>query len=425
MQQKTINNPLRAFYKENKPDLSGIRFPKFRHYRFRLRNGKFLKIKKTARSEAELQKLLVRYAPLDAFYSVSKWLNPGKLGPRGEKEESVFLSSNLVFDLDTKPFSRWKMEECRRETLKLVEFLEKKGIKISYVAFSGGKGFHVVCEGKKSSAMQPREREKKALAFAKKIASEVKEKGIEIDSKVTTDTRRVIRIPGTLNSSTGFACTLVSRKELEQPFRKMLKKFLEKRILVSGISARKNDAISSKLPCTIKGRASRAETRLAPPHYATFVSSTVQGMPRTILFLEFPPDLPEKKLVEKIKCLQETYDLPDFYVFQSDSSITAVCLKTLDLRRAEKIAKASNCLNWNSVFKHKQFFFRVGESKDDSGETVEEPPKFLKKIPSKFGKTSYKSKGHSNFFRKQGVKINGKQREHGKDFVTLTHAAIS
>ncbi len=142
-----MTDPCRHFYQHHPPDLSAITDLPHRHFRFLLPRGRFLKIRDRIRDEATLRKWLIRYRPSDVYYSTSCWLVPENLGRRERTpvSDNIFLSSDIVFDIDRSPFSPVSLEQARGDTLKLLDFSRDHHLPVKYLAFSGSKGFHLVC----------------------------------------------------------------------------------------------------------------------------------------------------------------------------------------------------------------------------------------------------------------------------------------
>ena len=59
-------------------------------------------------------------------------------------------------------------------------------------------------------------------AQRKALLNRVVEAGFEVDTKVTADTRRILRLPGSLHGSTGYACTRISVEALNGPLEDLL-----------------------------------------------------------------------------------------------------------------------------------------------------------------------------------------------------------
>ena len=221
-----MTDPIRHFYRTAPPDLSCLSDLPHRHFRLFLPNGRFLKVDQRIRDAARLQSWLVRFAPRDVYYSVSCWLNPELLGSRygTPLTNNIFLSSDLVFDIDRSPFTLHNLEDAKNDTLRLLEFLRENNYAVRYCAFSGSKGFHVVAhDPERYPCPRPFDREDLATKTRSRLLERVAAEGIEVDRKVTLDTRRILRLPGTINSKTGYACTILDDTRIRQPVKEILK----------------------------------------------------------------------------------------------------------------------------------------------------------------------------------------------------------
>ena len=122
-----MTNEIRKYYREARVDLGCISDLSFRHFRFMLKNGRFQKINDRIRNEEILRKWLLVYSPLDVYYSTSCFLKPEILGRREltPLSANLFLSSDIVFDIDRSPFSKRNLEKARKEALKLIDYFER------------------------------------------------------------------------------------------------------------------------------------------------------------------------------------------------------------------------------------------------------------------------------------------------------------
>ena len=74
------------------------------------------------------------------------------------------------------------------------------------------------------SIPDPKTREHAVRDARKELLAKVMEAGHPIDAGITADTRRIIRLPGTLHGTTGWQCTVVSEQQLRTPFKKWMNK---------------------------------------------------------------------------------------------------------------------------------------------------------------------------------------------------------
>jgi DNA primase catalytic subunit len=428
-------DPIRSFYQHQAPDLSSITDLSHRHFRILLPRGSFFKVQDRIRDSTTLQKWLVRYRPSDVYYSTSCWLSPETLGRREKTplSSNIFLSSDIVFDIDRSPFSHDNLENARLDTQDLLAFCAKKKFPVKYIAFSGSKGFHVICEDPHHyDCPNPLAREDQAKAVRREIITGVLEEGINIDPKITADTRRIIRVPGTINSKTGYVCTVLSLSQLEKPIDQILKYIpqadpLTPLIPQTGAILRVGDERPLRGSRIISWLCHRLGARSKPHHsfsYATFLVNAVPGIDRQIPFFVYPPRRNLQKIVRELALLQDTYGLSDVFIYRSETEISAVCLRSFPLQRLEKIIAASTSQNYGLLLKYKQLFFRVGEKKDDHQQVCASAPVFIRSISApRENNVHFVSLPHYTFFSHFGQPLPDYPRMHGEGDVFLTHVA--
>lgn len=429
-------DPFRSFYQHNPPDLSAITDLTLRHFRILLPRGTFLKVQDRIRDSAILQQWLVRYRPSDVYYSTSCWLSPENIGRREKTPLSanIFLSSDIVFDIDRSPFSHENLEFARLDTQDLLAFCAERNLPVKYIAFSGSKGFHVVCKDlNRYDSPHPPAREDQAKAVRREIIADVLEEKINIDPKITADTRRIIRVPGTINSKTGYVCTIISPSHLEEPIEQILKYIprlnpLSPLIPHTGVIPRVGDERPLRGSRIISWLCHRLGVRSKPQHpysYATFLVNAVPGIDRQIPFFVYSPRRNLQKIIAELVGLQETYGLSDIIMYRSETEITAVCLRTFPLRRLEKIIAASTSINYGVLLKYKQLFFRVGEKKDDHQQVCASSPVYIRSLPAPQNNNAhFVSHPHYTFFSQFGLSLGEYPRMHGEGEVYLTHVVI-
>ncbi|MBS3067808.1 hypothetical protein J4450_03840 [Candidatus Micrarchaeota archaeon] len=376
-----------------------------RYFRFDVL-GRFVKIKKSIKDNEELARILYRYAPTNAYYSVSKWLSPGEVEPTYKAKsiiQSMFLGSDIAFDIDFKPFSIENIERARIETVKLIDFLEQKEIKIKYIAFSGGKGFHVLCKDPNRYLHEhPLERERAAKRYRMLLVDDVAKENIEIDTSVTIDTRRIIRIPGTINAKTGYICRVLEENEILNSASEIIKN--TPRVKQSTL-ATVWDEVQLRCIRIISKRAVRSRVSPAPFYLTTFLSNTVIGpKDRCVPFFVYNRRL--EKVERELLELQSTYTLGNIYVLSSENSTFAFSIDSLPLRRMEKILKASSSSGINKLLKYKQLFMRIEQEEDKDGKILKEKPKLVKIL---FAESKHiQSAGHAQFLKDYyGISVEG------------------
>ncbi|NMB77972.1 MAG: hypothetical protein GYA23_02615 [Methanomicrobiales archaeon] len=428
-----MTDPIRSFYQKTLPDLSVISDCSHRHFRILLPRGTFLKIPDRIRSAAILQRWLIRYRPTDVYYSTSCWLAPENLGRRERTPlaDNILLSSDIVFDLDRAPFSLANLDAARADALRLVAFCHDEGLPVKYIAFSGSKGFHVVCtDTVRYPAADPREREDAAKARRRAILVRVQAEGIAVDARVTPDTRRIIRVPGTINSKTGYVCTVLSPEQLALPAREILK-YVPRVTLSTPLIPSAGDDSSLRGYRIISWLCHRFGVRSKPDpvpepsvSYATFLVSAVPGIDRQIPLFQWPARRNLVRIEADLRRLQQQYGLSDIYVYRSASEISALCLRTFPLRRLEKIIKASGSANYGTLVKYKQLFFRVGEKRTSDGRILDGAPVYQTTLAAPEENNAHMvSRPHARFLA-GFLPLRDYPRMHGEGEVYLTHAVI-
>ena len=424
-----MTDPFRSYYQHHPPDLTPISDLSHRHFRILLPRGTFFKIPDRITSEAALQKWLSRYRPSDVYYSTSCWLSPETLGRREGTplSDNIFLSSDIVFDIDRSPFSPENLDEARKDTLRLLEFCKNESLPIRYIAFSGSKGFHVVCEDRiRYDAADPRVREDMAKARRKEILARVLAAGIAVDPKITPDTRRIIRVPGTINSKTGYVCTVLNEEQVRLPIREILKSVPRISLATPQIPLPGDDS-SLRGYRIISWLCHRLGVRSKPPSpvtYNTFLVNAVPGIDRQIPVFIYPRRRNLTKIESELTWLHEVYGLSDIYLFESETEISALSLRTYPLRRLEKILKASTATNYGSLLKYRQLFFRVGETRDGNGNITAHAPVCIKIIPGSPADNAHYVSGPHYRFLADFIPPGNYLRMHGEGEVFLTHTVI-
>jgi DNA primase catalytic subunit len=429
----SLRSQIKSYYKSNLVDLKATPRVSFRHFRFRLEDGSFYKVKNKIRVSTGLREHLVREAPVDVYYSTACWLNPHLLGSRVEKDvlKNLMISCDLVFDIDCG--GKLGLEDTRQQAIAVNEFLKSRGIKVRYSAFSGSKGFHVVCDDPWNGEIReenPRKRETEAIERRKKMVQEAKREGIVFDEKVTVDTRRIIRLPGTINSKTGFVCTALTKEELESDICGIIKLARRHAISAPRIPLRTraremtHDFIMGKIPGLL-GRLGVRPTPEEGPCYSTFITSNIPGTRLKIPMLEFGGWRKVGEIARIIKKVQSQYGIGDVFIFSDGHRFTAFSLKAVARRRVEKILFAAGSINLNACKKYGCTFMRVGKSVGLNGEVARREPELIEVLQSDL--RGQASRPHLEFLSSLGVKMSEEKVEFcgaGKEELELVHSVI-
>ena len=262
-----------------------------------------------------------------------------------------------------------------------------------------------------------------AKAARREIIARVADEKIPIDTRITGDTRRIIRVPGTINSKTGYVCTVLTRHQLSQPVSAILKYIPRVNAGTPPIPPRGDDRplrgarIISWL-CHRFGVRSKPIPRFS---YSTYLDSTVPGTPLQVPFFIFPATS-AGRAESRLSAVQEQYGLSDIYLYRSGTGISALCLRTFPMRRLEKIIKASGSANLGMLEKFRHLFFRIGEVRDEDQNLLSGPPVFLKTITApEENNARFISGPHYHFMKDFLPCLRTYQRMHGEGDVSLSH----
>ena len=228
---RTFDTEVLQAHHQNAPplDLSWLSKPSRHQFRWRCTRNRWHTSRRQIRSGEVLSKNTIRNTPRDMYVSTSAWLNPVDLPKIKDTKvpHPVMIDHLIVFDIDIPPFSRLNMERARQATVNLLDWIESRyDFERVHIVFSGSKGFHLVYREKDRTMFgipDPRKREHAVREARKTLLKEVMEAGHPVDSGITADTRRIIRLPGSIHGSTGWYCSTVTEDRLRKPFKKWMK----------------------------------------------------------------------------------------------------------------------------------------------------------------------------------------------------------
>ena len=219
---------LLAHYAHNPIDFTWIPSPNQHSYRWRTTEGRWVTARRRIRNQRTLSKAIGKDVVSDLYISTSRWLNPIDLPRLRDKERPhpILLDHLIVFDIDVAPLSLKNLEKARTITINLQDYLASDtSMKFLSCSFSGSKGFHLFfldLDREKFAIEDPKEREETVKASRKQLLTQVIEKGFNVDERVTADTRRIIRLPGSIHGTTGYQCTVLSLEQLRKPLKELL-----------------------------------------------------------------------------------------------------------------------------------------------------------------------------------------------------------
>ena len=225
---KQRSNELLAHYAQNQLDFTWLPFPNQHSYRWKTIEGKWVTARRRIRNHQTLNKAIGKDVVSDLYFSTSRWLNPIDLPRLRDKERPhpILLDHLIVFDIDVAPLSLNNLEQARVTATGLFDYLAgDSSLEFLACSFSGSKGFHLFyldLDRDKFAIEDPKEREEVVQDSRKQLLTKVMEKGFNVDPRVTADTRRIIRLPGSIHGTTGYQCTSLSLEQLKLPLKALL-----------------------------------------------------------------------------------------------------------------------------------------------------------------------------------------------------------
>jgi hypothetical protein len=251
----------------------------------------------------------------------------------------------------------------------------------------------------------PVKRERDALEKRKQIVQDILSNGNFFDKKVTIDTRRIIRLPGTINSKTGLICTVLDENQLNFDMGKIFKLATNDRILAPRIPQIEEDDQGLRPAKSLRENDGRLGVR--PPlenhnYFSTFITNNIPKTQLKVPILEIPKWKSLRTVHSIILKIQKRYGVGNFYLFDDQDRYVALGLKAVSRRRLEKILFNSNSLNLNASMKYGCTYFRVGSSVGLDGRIIQSAPKFLKILPADLH--GQVSRPHFEFLLSVGLK---------------------
>jgi len=382
-----------------------------RQYKFLCYDGSWRKLRKQISRPEQLMPYIEKYSPLAIYFTLGRWQNPVKLGPKANIKgyrvtDHNLLSLDFGIDIDDPD-----LEKARKKALKILNII-KKEYQPLYIAFSGTKGFHLVFKDHQKLSNTPKQREEQVLKN-RKIFIVKHLKNIKFDIDRSFNTRQVFKVPGTLVAKTGSVVQILTEEQLRKPIRYLIKNKIDfidnihRQGMLGRIKrvAKQMTYGKNNLPNTSQRISEKERTCLisSPQYYfENFITNEVIGCKdKYVLFLHYPLGLNRYK--KDIKRLIRVYRLERVFVFKDKEEITAVCCRTFDNRRLVKILNASKSNKKYEQGKFKKQFFAV-----NSGTTLFD-------ILSGFQFNTFcKSNGHSSFINQfvlySPKKIEGKNQ---------------
>ena len=373
MAEESAFNPavLEGYYSNDfEIDFSWMKKPTQHQFRWRGLNNRWQSSPRRVRNTTTLNKAFGKTIPTDVYVSTSSWLNPVELPRLNDTESSapILLDHWVVFDIDVPPFSQKTMEDARMHAVRLHQWIKQKSdYEFSHVTFSGSKGFHLFyhdLQREKFQIADPRLREVSVQTSRKELLEQVVQAGHPVDTKITADTRRIIRLPGTVHGKTGWFCTIITLEQLQQPFHKWM-------------NTLKRHDTAIKMPKKSKVKKSLFTRKRKPSHVepekqaSIEVSTHVPGTKNRSTLLEWLPKSwgKPREAVEKALEFCTLHSLGATAFWTDGERTLMLTPRAIPREQLIKIAKKSGFLNLkNEIEKNEHAWIRIsGEFGEYSG----------------------------------------------------------
>jgi len=351
---------LLAHYNQNAIDVDWLPNPNQHSYRWRTVEGKWLTARRRVRNHQTLMKAIGKDVVSDLYVSTSRWLDPIDLPRLRDKERPhpILLDHLIVFDIDVAPLSLKNLEKAQRIAIELHNYLQSDlTIEFLSASFSGSKGFHLFyldLEREKFAIEDPKQREEGVRDHRKQLLTRVIEDGFEVDPRVTADTRRIIRLPGSIHGTTGYQCTAVSLEQINQPIKELLK-MIHRVESAQKIPKRAKAKKKGEKAKKQKKAEPQAEIQTRQTHMveaSTHISGTKD---RSVLFFWLPLSWGEpQKAMERAVQLMEEEDLGICSFWQQGERILMLCPKALTLAQVIKMYSRNGLNKRASILKERE-----------------------------------------------------------------------
>ena len=404
------------YYQNHEIDLSWLKKPSQHGFRWRCSNGSWRKSNRRISSQNSFRKAIARDNPSDIYFSTSSWLEPINLPNLNDetKPHPILLNHLIVFDVDFAPLSLDNLEQARLTTLNLHKWIQKNyNYELMSISFSGSKGFHLFYNDPNRdlfSIENAKDRELAVKENRNKLLHEVLLAGFKVDPRITADTRRIIRLPGSIHGKTGLLCHRISLETLETEIDSWIHHVPS---FFGNIDIPKVAKVKPKnVNQSSKKMTKKIQENVVEQSYMIEVSNhlpNTKDRSSLIFWTPYSWGVKESCLV-RLEGLVTSENLSDSYIFSDGQRILFICpeaftrskiVKLLDKIGMEKLSK--------TLATRKHYWVRISGIMNEDGNWYNEP-RFISMIKGNNSKQNY-SKAHLTLLSKLGVDIDISQYE--------------
>ena len=404
------------YYQNHEVDLSWLTKPSQHGFRWRCSNGSWRKSKRRVSSVDSFRKAIAKDNPSDIYFSTSSWLEPIDLPNLNDetKPHPILLNHLIVFDIDFAPLSLDNLEQARLTTLNLHKWIQKNyDYELMSISFSGSKGFHLFYNDPDRSLFSlenAKEREFAVKQERMKLLEQVLLAGFKVDPRITADTRRIIRLPGSIHGKTGLLCHRINAEKLETNIESWINDVPSffGNIDIPKVAISKPKKVNQDSKKVTK----KIQENIVEQTYMIEVSNHLPSTKdRTSLIFWTPYSWGiEEECLERLEDLVRSENLADSYIFSDGQRILFICpeaftrakiVKLLDKIGMEKLSK--------TLATRKHYWVRISGIMNEDGKWYNEP-RFVSMIKGNNSKQNY-SKAHLTLLSKLGLDIDISQYE--------------
>jgi len=398
------------YYQNHQVDISWLEKPSQHEFRWRCFDGSWRKSKRRISSIDTFRKSIKRDNPTDIYFSTASWLDPVNL-PRladDTKPHPILLNHLIVFDIDFTPLSLENLEQARLTTLELHKWIAKNyEYELLSISFSGSKGFHLFYNDLDRTLFaieDAKQREDAVRAERNKLLQEVLLAGFKVDPRITGDTRRIIRLPGSIHGKTGLLCHRISLETLSNSVDLWIDQVPN---FYSELDIPKTASIDvTKHKKTAKKSLPNEQLKSTEHSHMIEVSNHLPGTKdRSALIFWTPYSWgTSAECFERLNTLIERENLGHCAIFSDGERILFICPESITRAKVIKILTHLGLEKLANMLETREHYWvRVSGIMSDDGIWHNEP-KFISIINSKYSKTTY-SKPHLTLLTKLGVAI--------------------
>ena len=401
------------YYQNHEVDISWLTKPSQHEFRWRCSNGRWRKSNRRVSSIETFRKAIFQDNPADIYFSTSSWLNPIDL-PRLSDEtrpHPILLNHLIVFDIDFSPLSCENLEKARETTLNLHNWIEENyDYELLSISFSGSKGFHLFyndLDRTLFSIEDAKKRENAVKEERNKLLQEVLLAGFKVDPRITADTRRIIRLPGSIHGKTGLLCHRIGLEVLETNVESWINKVPS---YYTDLEIPKTAKVQNKKEVKKYVQDEKKET--TEFSYMMEVSNHLPGTKdRSALIFWTPYSWGTgAECFERLNTLIEMENLGYCAIFSDGERILFICPESITRAKVVKILNDLGMGKLSENLKQREHYWvRISGIMRDDGLWYNEP-KFISIIKNNNSKSTY-SKSHLTLLTKLGVAIDKSQHE--------------